>query len=393
MSAGAPERIPTALAIDSEALRDLVLEALRPLPVQLAGDNCRASNTTELLVDIARQRPAILLLGLPALPGEAADLLASIRALEGAPLVIAVNDSADPQSILGAMRAGACEFVYPPFEDFAEVVHRTAAEWRRRQQQSLRTAGSAIGFVSAKGGCGVTTVACHAAVFLQQCGGKDVLLADFDLRAGMACALMQTTPRYSLADALSNLDRMDSTLWKALAAKAPSGVDVLPPPPAPADLTGASRKLSQLLRFWRLHYDITIADLGCGISPLLVELADSIDSLVIVATNEVAALRQAKQMIETLLRKNMGCKTVRLVVNRLPKRTDIPLPELERIIGYPIFSALPNDYKTLMEAYSDARLLDADSYLGSQIAELACRLAGVPALEARKKNRRFALFG
>ena len=392
VSGASAERIPVTLAISGEALRGLVLEALQPLPVQIAGDNCPTSDKAELLAAIARQRPAILLLGLPGLPYDVGELLASVGALEAAPRVIAVNDGADPQIILSAMRAGAGEFTYPPFEDLAGMLDRSAAEWQRRQRNS-RGAGSTIGFVSAKGGCGATTIACHAGAFLQSCGGKDVLLADFDLSAGMACMLMQANPRYTLSDALNNLDRMDATLWKALAAKAPSGVDLIPPPQPPADLTGAFRKLSQLLRFWRLHYDVTIADLGSGISNVLVEVADAIDSLVIVATNEVPALRQAKQMVETLLRKKMGYKTVRLVVNRLPRRTEIQLPELERIIGYPVFSALPNDYKALIEAYSDGRLLDADSPLGSQIAELAGKLAGVPVLEAKKKNRRFALFG
>jgi hypothetical protein len=77
---------------------------------------------------------------------------------------------------------------------------------------------------------------------------------------------------------------------------------------------------------------------------------------------------------------------VRLIVNRMPRRPKIQLPELERLMSFPIQATLPNDYRSLAEACMEPRLLAADHPLGAQMAEVAAQLAGLPA-GGRKKTR------
>jgi pilus assembly protein CpaE len=171
-------------------------------------------------------------------------------------------------------------------------------------------------------------------------------------------------------------------------ANTPSGVDLIPAPPdIPSPAMPISRKLPPMLRFWRMHYDFTVIDLGHGITQPLLDVLDSIDTLVLVATNEVLALKQAKLMIQTLRARSFGANRLKLVINRMPKRTQIQLPELEKVMGHSIYAEIPNDYQQLNEAYSEPRLLDAGSDLGKQIGQFAARLAGISAIE--KKSRRF----
>jgi pilus assembly protein CpaE len=380
--------VTAAIAIRDQALRQQVLDALQPLPAKVAELDCTGTGGAELLASIARLRPGIVLLGLCGLPADAGEVLAQIAALEHAPLTIAVNDSADPASILKALRAGAAEFVYPPFDGaFAEAFERVAAESLKKRPAAEAALGRIIGFVSAKGGCGATTLACHSADYLYRTRHKQVLLADLDLYSGMAGMLLQIAPHYSLADAVQNLHRLDLTLWKAMVSVAPSGLEVMPAPPPPYDLGSASRELSHLLRFWRSQYDLTVVDLGHGFTPLLAELVEWIDVLAVVTTNEVPALRQAKFLVQGLAQRNYGTRRVRLVINRMPKRPAIQAPELERIMGYPIQTTLPNDYKSLAEAYAQPRLLEPTSFLGGHMANLAAALAEL-APEPGKKNRR-----
>lgn len=379
-----------AIAIESEELRNQILSALAAVPGEITGANCWAPDLPELLVNVARARPSVLLLGLPGLGCNIAEAIARVGSLDQPPRIIAVSDCADAESILKVMRAGASEFVYPPFEtNLAEACARAQAEWLKLTE-SNRKLGSVIGFVSAKGGCGATTLACHSAAFLRTSGEKQVLVADLDQDSGISSALLQTQPRYSVADAIQHLHRLDAMLWKSLVATASNGVDVIPPPATPGGLGGISRKLQQLLRFWRLQYEFTIADFGSGYSPVLAEQLESIDTLVLVTTNEVPALRQARQMMLTIGATPSGNRRVRLVINRLPRRPEMPVEELERVLGYKIYATLPNDYRALSEAYADARLLDPDSHLGGHMAQFAAKVAGVaPA----KKARKFALFG
>jgi pilus assembly protein CpaE len=380
--------VPVALAIRDKALREQVLEAIQSLPAMVLDQDCPLTSQEELLASVARLRPGIVLLGLSGLPGDASEAMARMASLDPAPLIIAVNATADPASILKAMRSGAAEFVYPPFDGaFSEAFRRVAADCLKKSTAAGTAEGRIIGFVSAKGGCGATTLACHSADYLHRSRRKHVLLADLDLSSGMAGLLLQITPHYSLADALQNLHRLDFTLWKGLVSTAASGLEVIPAPPAPFDPGTAARSLSHLLRFWRSQYDLTVLDLGLGFTPLLAGLVEWIDVLAVVTTNELPALRQAKLLVQGLTQRNYGTRRVRLVINRMPKRTEIQVPELERIMGFPIQTALPNDYRSLAEAYAQPKLLESTSFLGKHIANMAAALAEI-APEPMKKSRR-----
>ena len=72
--------------------------------------------------------------------------------------------------------------------------------------------------MSAKGGCGATTAACHVAVELKRRTGKQVLLAEFEPTPGPVSFLMKTQGEYTLGDALDNVARVDDNFWAALIA-------------------------------------------------------------------------------------------------------------------------------------------------------------------------------
>jgi len=391
---GTTRTIAAAVGVADPKLRLLLLEALQEASVPVIEESCEVARFDDLIASIERLRPDILFLGLRGLPADAALVIARIATLDPALRIVAVNDTAEPEAILKVMRAGAAEFVYPPFDSsaFEDSVRRVIADCGRAARGKERAIGSVIGFVSAKGGCGATTLACHSASHLRGLTKKEVLLADLDLASGITGTIMQTVARYSLDDALQNLHRMDLKLWKGLVATAPSGVDVIPAPPdIPAPAMPISRKLPPLVRFWRMHYDLTIIDLGHGVTQPLLDVLDSIDTLVLVTTNEVLALKQAKQMIQALAARNFGANRLKLVINRMPKRTQIQLPELEKVMGHSIYAEIPNDYHRLNEAYSEPRLLDPGCDLGTQIGKFAARLAGISAAE--KKPRGFFRLG
>jgi Flp pilus assembly CpaE family ATPase len=81
---------------------------------------------------------------------------------------------------------------------------------------------------------------------------------------------------------------------------------------------------------------------------------------------------------------------LRVIVNRTPQRPDVTAEELERILGMPIDTMLPNDYCALYDAFCKGKLLPPGSHLSRQLSSLAMRLAGTP---VEKGKRRFSLFG
>lgn len=388
MEPGEEHGATVAVALGDLKLRQPLAEALHTLPVDVLEDNCQLANLDELLAEIDRLRPDILLLGTSGYKWDPAVALGRITALQSAPRVVAVSDSAEAETILKFMRAGAAEFVYPPFgPEFEASLRRLIAD-SARTSGAIRAAGRVIGFVSVKGGCGATTLACHAAAHLRRAGKKEVLLADLDMSSGIAGTLMQAASRYTLEDALQHLNRMDLKLWKALVTQTSSGVDVMPAAVEPhANVQSASRKLPHMLRFWRAQYELSLLDLGHGMNPALIDVLDSLDSLVLVATDELPALRQTRQMIQLLAARNFGANRLRLVLNKAPKRTQIQLPELEKVLGHPIYCPIPDDRQGLNEAYSESRLMKPDSDLALKIGSFTQKLTGIA--PATTKARRF----
>jgi pilus assembly protein CpaE len=377
------------VAVVDPQLRRSVTDALAKTAAQLVDDSWISGDIDELTASIERLRPAVLFLGLPGLTEDAATAVTRMANLDFSPRIVAVSGNANPEIILKTMRAGAAEFMYPPFEPGFDAVLRSVVSAPRTQLEAPAT-GKTIAFASVKGGCGATTLACHSASWLKASGKKEVLLADLDTSAGIAGALMQSVTKYTLDDALQNLHRLDLKLWKALVASAPSGVDVMPAPAEPAGLTPISRKLPPMLRFWRTQYEFTILDLGSGTTSMLLDVLSSIDMLVLVATNEIPALRQARQMIQSLGNRGFGSNRVKLVINRMPKRPAIPVSEIEKLMGLSVHAILPNDYQVLNEAYSHPRLIDLNSDLGVQFGAFAAKLTGIAPVE--KKARKLFLF-
>ena len=377
------------VAVCDAPLRREVTDALAKTPVQLLDDGWASGDMEELSAAIERLRPSVVFLGLPPQTTNAPAVVAQLANLTCAPRIIAVSGIASPDAILKTMRAGAAEYLYPPFDGFESVLRSVVNA--PRPQQDMPAAGKAIAFASVKGGCGATTLACHCAAWLKTTAKKQVLLADLDVSAGIAGTLMQAQARYTVDDALQNLHRLDLKLWQALVAGSPSGVDVIAAPAEPSPATPISRRLPPLLRFWRTQYEFTVIDLGSGITPGMLDLLNSIDVLVLVATNEVPALRQARQMLQILAGRGYGANRVKLVINRMPKRSPINGAEIEKIMGFPICAVLPNDYQILNEAYSHPRLIDLESALGEQFGRCAAGLTGLN--PAERKTRKLFAFG
>lgn len=378
------------VAVADPKLRRQVIDALGQTPVQVIDDNHCPVDLEELVAHIELLRPSVLFLGVTGFSADISAAVARVSSLEFAPRVVAVGDAPHADVILTAMRAGAAEFIFPPLEPGFEAALRSVVIAARTQQQDMPVTGKVIGFSSVKGGCGATTLACHSASWLRSFAKKEVLLADLDTSAGIAGVLMRSAARYTLDDALQNLHRLDLKMWKTLVATSPCGVDVIPAPTEPASAVPISRKLPPMARFWRMQYEYTMVDFGHGITPALLDMLNSIDTLILVATAEVPALRQATQMIQYLAAREFGPNRLKLVLNRMPRRPPIELAELEKIIGLPVHSAIPNDYQALNAAYSESRLIDFASGLGIGFGAFAAKLAGIDPNE--KKSRGFFAF-
>ena len=376
------------LHINDESLRREATGVLRKPGNEIPFDE-DSSDWNGFVERIANARPEVLLLDLSSVPSELNIAMRQLRHQASRTKVVALHSSADPQTILSAMRAGANEFLHPPFDD--TLVPAIERLLNASEVEGLPAAhGKIIGFLSAKGGCGATTLACHVASELQNLTRKNVLLADLDLTSGLVAFLMKTPSTYSILDAIKNLSRLDESLWKALIVEHRSGLSVIPAPAAYSRWDHPDEKqLRQVLQIMRTQHDWIVLDLGRSLNSIATAVLDELDQLFLVSTLEVVALHGLKSIVHSLF--EQGDK-VQLVLNRTPKMMAISTQELEKILGRSLYTTLPNDYMGLYQSYSSGNLLDSKTRLAQHFALLASKIADIqPA--AVKSKKKFALFG
>jgi len=315
-------------------------------------------------------------------------VIRGIRATAAAPLVLTLNSSAGTDVILNAMRAGAAEYLYPPFDLPLRAALERIGNERRSATQSGRRGGHTIGFMSSKGGCGATTIACHTAVELpSQCKGK-VLLADLDFDAGMVGFLLKAKSQYSISDAARNTQRLDESYWKALVSNGISGLEIITAPAPSSRQALKPEHLRFVLSFVRTQYDWIVLDLGRSLSASSTSALDEVDDLFLVTTMEVPALHQTKLIVQKLLDSGYGKNRLHLLLNRAPKRFDVTLTELESMLGAPVYTSIPSDYMPLNESYSEGKLLGRGTSLGKHFTRLAMSIVGV-----NDPKKKFSVFG
>jgi pilus assembly protein CpaE len=379
-----------AVAVTDEGLWQEIHSALLDLPVRTVFEQAGIGELPAFLEKIERLRPDAVLLDLAALPCELPLMVEAISAAPGSPFVVVVNREGRQDLILDALRAGAKEYLFPPLKPTLEQALVRLGGERERIAVTPRRTGRLVGFLSAKGGCGATTLACHSAAILEKETGKATLLCDLDLSSGLVRFLMHSQSRYSVVDACANVHRLDRSYWQALISNGCGHLDVISgPEAAPLKEMPGGQQIRQVLRFARSEYDWVMADLGSGLCPTSYSAIEELDDLFLVTTPDVPALHQAKRITQQLLAHGLARNALHLVLNRLSRKTEVSPSELEDLLGLPFYATLTDHDHALHEAYSEARLLPLESPLAREISGLVCKLADLPL----KQKRRFALFG
>ncbi len=375
-----------ALAIEDSSLRGETVAAFASIPSDV--QHVDAEDVAALLEYLAARQPDVLVMDVAAFPDELETVFRDIRLRAPHTKIVAIHPTADPVWILQSLRGGAAEFAHTPLsETLMPALKRIGTTLRN--DSSRKPHGKILGFLSAKGGCGATTLACHIAVQLHSQTQQNTLLADFDLSSGLAGFLMKASGEYSVLDATRNLARLDQSLWKAFLTQIRPGLNVLPAPvsishreyPDEADF-------QKVLRFMRTQHAWSVIDLGRSLTSNARAALNEVDELFLVSTTEVIALHGLKAIVRGLQDDHQNSHKLHLVLNRAPKMMDITRGEMEKILGRPLYATFPNDYPSLYQSYAQGNLLPPGSKLAQHFAQFASRIIGV---EEPKPKKRFSL--
>ena len=102
------------LIIERKELLDEVQSCLHELPVRIQFEQPAINDWAEFNDQLVRIRPDVLILDVSSLSNQLPETVNRIKEAGISPMLIGVNDAADPESILAALRAGFHEYLFPP---------------------------------------------------------------------------------------------------------------------------------------------------------------------------------------------------------------------------------------------------------------------------------------
>jgi pilus assembly protein CpaE len=292
--------------------------------------------------------------------------------------VVAVSTRKDADVILRCLHRGAGEFLAEPT---AEQL-RPALERLGRQHAPVAPPKPSTVYcvVPGKPGCGASTLALHMALELKRTGASRVLLVDTDIRAGTVAFLLKLKADFHLGDAVRDRQRMDDDLWTRLVVPY-RGIDILPAPENPGammELDGPTA--SELVAFWRGHYEAIVLDTA-GAQPAAVELAKLSDQILLIANNELMALHATRRTVEYLEQNAIERRRLRLVVNRYSPATGLKRDEVQAALKLDSYALLANEYEIVQQAVLEGRPVAEGTRFDRGVRALVGRLTGkeVPA--------------
>jgi len=334
---------------------------------------------------IERDRPEILFVELAQIVGAPSDWIQTIRAGEDMPLIIAVHPTPEPEEMISALRAGASEFLCLPVRPSVfDALDRLGTLLESRRTIAVER-GRMAGILSAKGGCGATTLACYLAVALHSANpsGK-VLVADLDHQSSSVHRVFRTASRKRLGDALDSVRRLNSGSWPDYITSVYAGVDLLSGLDGSLPLPEPWR-IESLFRFMTRHYSWILADLGRHLHPTSWAFLQNVDELFVVTAPDVLALFQTRSILQTLTSRGFDKSRVRLVLNRNQSSPqDFWVESIEKMFEMSIIAILPGD-SALQSLRRDRFEFPATSPFGRAMAKLAGRISKPVGPDAPRK--------
>ncbi|HLB88102.1 MAG: hypothetical protein AUH86_23220 [Acidobacteria bacterium 13_1_40CM_4_58_4] len=255
--------------------------------------------------------------------------------------LFAIGSMSHPHVIVNAMRSGAREFIERPTTttDLLEAFVRLTTAQRKMHREGTR--GKVFTVVNAKGGSGATTTAVNLALALQSAHGNVALVDTAPLGH---CALhMNLKPLFSVADAIRNLHRLDSSLLESFMTRHNGGLQLLAGANAPAAVEPSTAEFARLFDMLVNHYRYVVVDASTRLDGTTRLVSNLSETVLLVAHADVASLWSAAR-VQQYLGETGGRERVWLVLNRFRKIPGFSESDAEAAAGIKLLWKIPNQY-------------------------------------------------
>lgn len=282
------------------------------------------------------------------------DLLDELASTFPETALVAILPGEDPLRAQQVMLAGARAFMVQPFTqvnlistlrrvrdlESRRFVNRQAPTVVEERQRPLRI----LTVFSPRGGVGVSSLAANLALGFQEETDKRILLFEGKLYFGHLDVMLNIRSQNTLADLIPHANNMDDSLVTDVVAKHASGVHVM--------LSPGNVQVAQGIRPDDLYnvfigvqrqYDLIIVDAGNSLNENSVTLMDAADRILMVATPDLASLRDTSRFIQ--ISKGLGYPTDKMLVilNRAGILGGVRPQDIESVLHHQIFMQIPDD--------------------------------------------------
>ncbi|QTC87884.1 AAA family ATPase [Brevundimonas pondensis] len=254
------------------------------------------------------------------------------------------------------MRRGVSEYLVAPVQPL-QLISAIGGLFADPAQPFV---GRSIAFVGARGGAGASAVAHNTAYAMSERIGVNTVIVDYDLPFGTAGLDFNQDPLGGVADALSQPDRLDATLLDRMMVRCTDKLSLFAAPATlDADWDIQPDAFEEVTSRIRSTAPFVVLDLPHLWSGWMRRTLISADEVVIVATPDLASLRNAKNMIDLVKQARPNDAPPRLVLNQVgvPGRPEIPAKDFGAALGVHPSLIIPFDAKVFGSAANNGQMI------------------------------------
>jgi len=342
------------------------------------------------LPDSAEPLPDLVFLDLSRDPEPYFTFGAHLRRLRPAIKLVACSAINPPnhQLLLEAMRSGVQDFLPKPVSPDAlkAMLSRFMQEKDTKDPTCLE---KLIVVMGSKGGVGATTVAVNLGVQLGTYARKRVALLDFARPLGNAHLLLDLQPKFTVRDAVENLDRLDSHFFSGLLTRHKTQLELLGGMTQPEEWQSiAVSPLERVINVAQNTFDVVLVDMGSQFSSEWSSILRMARMILVVTEANVPALWTLERRLLAMKGFGISPERARVIINRWHKGDDEVLKSIQKDINGPIFACLPNDFRKASESVNLGMPLQQNhnNVLSNRYRQMAAQLTGLDLNPAIKKG-------
>src|ERR1700760_2774672 len=292
--------------------------------------------------------------------------------------VIVVGNEADDVPYRELVRRGVSDYVVGPVKPL-DVVRSICSLFSASETV---TSGRVIAVVGAKGGVGASTIAHNVAWAIARNLTLDSVVIDLDLAFGTASLDYNQDPLQGIANAVFQPERPDSALLDRLLAKCTDHLSLLA---APATLERVYdfgvNAFDAIFDTLRMTTPCIVLDVPHQWSGWTRRALEGADDILIVAEPDLANLRNAKNILNTLKAARPNDQVPLFCLNQvgMPRRPEIDKRSFAKTLECQPLAVIPFDSRLFGTAANNGQMiaaLSANHRTTRMFLEIARKLTG-----------------